>query len=233
VTHSHLPDPPGTDRGALEARGVEPDSTPWLKLMAVLGGAGALMVGTIILAVPLTAKDAKILRQAAIEAREYPQLAELRAREAELLGSYGRRDGGGYRMPIADGKKALLSNPALLGGLAPVAQAAEAPPAPDAAAAKSPEELAKEGDALFHGAKTCSACHNTTDVRLVGPGLKGLFGRQEKLADGSTVTVDESYVRESIKEPNAKVVEGFPPAMTPVPLTDAELDAIVAYLKTL
>lgn len=42
-----------------------------------------------------------------------------------------------------------------------------------------------------------------------GPPLNGRFGKQIKLRDGQTVTVDEAYLRESILQPDAKIVQGY------------------------
>ena len=79
----------------------------------------------------------------------------------------------------------------------------------------------------------CIACHSVDGSRGVGPTWRGMFGRQEHLADGSVVTVDEEYLKESILNPNAKLVEGYPPVMAAYPLSDADLDAMIAYFKTL
>jgi cytochrome c oxidase subunit 2 len=68
----------------------------------------------------------------------------------------------------------------------------------------------------------------------VGPTFKGVWGREESLASGDKVTVDENYVRESILNPLAKVVEGYPPAMPTYQgrLKDKEITAIIEYLKS-
>ncbi len=88
------------------------------------------------------------------------------------------------------------------------------------------------GQKTFNG-KACSGCHSTDGTAGVGPTLKGVFGSSVKLADGSTVTVDENYIRESIAVPAAKVVEGFQPIMPPIPLTDREIDGLIEFIKTL
>lgn len=82
---------------------------------------------------------------------------------------------------------------------------------------------------------TCNSCHSVEDKRLVGPPLKGIFGREEKLEGGETVKVDENYLRESINDPQAKVVEGYAPTMPAFKgqISDAKMDALIAYLKTL
>jgi cytochrome c2 len=224
-------DDPNAD--VLEAMGAMPDKARPGAVLIVLVAALLLMTGTIIAGVPLVLKVGTMEMTRSVASRTYPQLAELRAYETDALGTAKKLDNGLFRIPVAAGKAALLANPSLLASAgvgvaaAPVAVAADAP-------AKSEEELVAEGKALFNGPKICMSCHKQDSAdRLVGPGLKGIFGRVEKLADGTTVTVDEAYLIESLKEPNAKVVEGYPPAMTPQTFTDGELAALVAYLKTL
>jgi cytochrome c oxidase subunit 2 len=107
----------------------------------------------------------------------------------------------------------------------------------------TPEEMQKRewcqvkadaatGEKLFKA--LCAACHTIDGNRLVGPSMKGLFGKEEKLVGGATVKVDENYIVESIRVPTAKVVDTYPPAMPPFPqLKDAEIDAIIMYIKTL
>ncbi len=82
-------------------------------------------------------------------------------------------------------------------------------------------------------AKGCLACHSVDGTRRVGPSFKGLWGRMETLADGTSVRVDEEYVRESVLKPGAKVVAGFANVMPPVPLEERELQAVIAHLQTL
>jgi mono/diheme cytochrome c family protein len=84
----------------------------------------------------------------------------------------------------------------------------------------------------------CLSCHTTDGRRWVGPTWKGLAGSQVRLVDGRTVTADEEYLRRSIRDPDADIVEGFKAgvmggAMPGRPLTGAEIDDIVAYLQSL
>jgi cytochrome c oxidase subunit 2 len=82
-------------------------------------------------------------------------------------------------------------------------------------------------------AKDCMTCHSIDGSESIGPTFKGIFGRTVKLADGSTLTADDKYVREAILKPDAKIVAEFGDVM-PVPeLTEEELNQIIEYLKTL
>jgi cytochrome c oxidase subunit 2 len=55
------------------------------------------------------------------------------------------------------------------------------------------------------------------------------------LADGSTVTADDAYIRESILQPNAKIVAGFQPVMPGFQglVTEDQILALTAYIKSL
>ena len=81
----------------------------------------------------------------------------------------------------------------------------------------------------------CFSCHSIDGSPAVGPSYKGLWGKTEDMADGSKVTVDENYFRESVLNPNAKIVKGFAPAMPAFEgrATDEDIGNMIAYLKTL
>jgi len=81
----------------------------------------------------------------------------------------------------------------------------------------------------------CQGCHSPDGSVRVGPSFQGLFGRQVELEDGGKATADEAYIRESINQPKAKVVKGFPDVMPEYKgkMTEEDLSAIIAYLKTL
>jgi cytochrome c oxidase subunit 2 len=86
--------------------------------------------------------------------------------------------------------------------------------------------------------KGCVACHSLDGSKLIGPSFKGLFGKTENVVtDGVTreITVDEEYLRKSILEPNADLVEGYQ-ALMPAQrdlLTDEEIEAIIEVIKEL
>jgi cytochrome c oxidase subunit 2 len=92
----------------------------------------------------------------------------------------------------------------------------------------------KKGEELMEKSG-CLACHSIDGSPKIGPTLKGIFGRKVELADGREVVVDEDYVRESIVDPNAKVVKGFQPIMPTYKdsLKAGEITDIIAFVKTL
>lgn len=105
-------------------------------------------------------------------------------------------------------------------------------PAATAPAPGGNNDLASRGSALAQ-AKGCVACHTVDGGSGVGPTWKGLFGKTETMTDGSTALVDDAYLRAFIREPNARAIKGFAPVMPPIPLADDEMDAVVAYIKSL
>lgn len=97
-------------------------------------------------------------------------------------------------------------------------------------AAATPEG---RGQALV-AANGCAACHSINGAPGLGPTWLGLFGRQERLTDGSVVTVDEEYIHESIVAPQAKIVAGFENQLMPAyNFTDEQIADIIAYIQTL
>jgi cytochrome c oxidase subunit 2 len=61
----------------------------------------------------------------------------------------------------------------------------------------------------------CIACHSADGSPGAGPTWLGLFGREEALEDGTTVTVDKAYLEQSILNPGAQIVAGFGNVMPP------------------
>lgn len=83
----------------------------------------------------------------------------------------------------------------------------------------------------------CLACHTDTEQPgAIGPGLAKVFGHDVLLADGTTVKADENYLRESILDPQAKIVAGYEgKVMTSFQgqLTEQELLGVIEYIKSL
>lgn len=86
----------------------------------------------------------------------------------------------------------------------------------------------------YYEKKICVTCHSLDGSKIVGPSFKGLYGRTEKLEGGSEAVADDAYIHESILNPNAKVVLGYPPAMPPYAgqLDDTQIADIVELIKT-
>jgi cytochrome c oxidase subunit 2 len=108
----------------------------------------------------------------------------------------------------------------------------KAPEAPAGAVAAGGDARVQQGRALADS-KGCVACHTIDGSPRVGPTWKGLYGKTETMADGSTALVDEAFLRSFIRDPQARHVKGYPPIMPKVELTEEELAALVAYIQSL
>jgi mono/diheme cytochrome c family protein len=104
----------------------------------------------------------------------------------------------------------------------------------------SAEGPAKEGETLF--AQTvigtqagCITCHSLdAGVTIVGPSMAGIASRAGSAVAGQSA---EDYLRDSILNPNAHLVDGFPADTMPnvwgTELTGDQVDALIDYLMTL
>lgn len=94
--------------------------------------------------------------------------------------------------------------------------------------------LADQGQKLF-AQNGCSTCHlNEQQGRC--PVLKGLYNKPVQLAGNKTVIADDAYLRESILEPNAKIVSGFEPNVMPNfkgQLSEENVIQLISYIKSL
>ena len=68
--------------------------------------------------------------------------------------------------------------------------------------------LAARGAVLFQEFG-CQACHSVNGAPGVGPTMQNVYNHPVRLTDGSVILADEAFIRESILNPNAKVVNGF------------------------
>ena len=81
----------------------------------------------------------------------------------------------------------------------------------------------------------CASCHGANGEGGRGPTLAGLYGRETPLEGGQTIRADEAYIRESITNPQAKIVAGFGPIMPTFQgqVTEDQLLQLVAFIKSL
>ena len=93
--------------------------------------------------------------------------------------------------------------------------------------------LSQRGEQLFNDL-ACNTCHRS-DGSGRGPSLANKFGAPVELANGTSVAVNEAYVRESILTPQAKLVAGFQPLMPTFQglLSEESVIALVEYVKSL
>jgi cytochrome c oxidase subunit 2 len=81
---------------------------------------------------------------------------------------------------------------------------------------------------------TCITCHRSGSQGR-GPVLNNVFGHEVQLQDGAKVVADEAYIRESILNPQAKIVSGFQPVMPTFQglVTEEQLLELIAYVRSL
>jgi len=94
--------------------------------------------------------------------------------------------------------------------------------------------LASTGEKYFHQFG-CANCHHFTG-HGPGPSLVGLFGRPIQTEEGRIVIADESYIRNKILNPSAKVPQGFKATVMPTfkgQLNEDEITALIAYIKAI
>lgn len=101
------------------------------------------------------------------------------------------------------------------------------------AGGKSTGTMAQNGEKLFTNLG-CVTCHSG-ESGARGPNLAGVFGSKQPLTGGGTVTADENYIRESILNPQQKIVAGYQPIMPTFAgqVSEESLLQLVAYIKAL
>ena len=141
--------------------------------------------------------------------------------KGRVRGVYDSGDAGALRQLARDAAALAGDAPATA---APIAETAWTLP-------ESGTEDSRTGRALYASAG-CAACHSQARV---APGLEGRFGSRVQLEGGGDALFEEAYVRESILDPNAKVVAGYPRMMPTYrgQLSETQVDQLVAYVLSL
>jgi mono/diheme cytochrome c family protein len=112
-----------------------------------------------------------------------------------------------------------------------------APPTLTAAPPSSGGGAAAAAGAKLFESLGCSGCHSLTGGTLVGPTFKGLYGSKVTLSTGQTVTADDAYLLQSIEDPDAKIVKGFPKGVMsatirPGSVPEAKAKQLIAFIKS-
>ncbi|OLB53165.1 MAG: hypothetical protein DMD98_02485 [Candidatus Rokuibacteriota bacterium] len=99
----------------------------------------------------------------------------------------------------------------------------------------TPAQLVKAGEQIFHTKGTCEVCHKIGEKGMRAPDLAGVGARAAKRKPGYTA---KQYLIESLLDPGAYLVEGYPNIMPrvdkpPIGLNRSELWATVAFLESL
>jgi cytochrome c oxidase subunit 2 len=95
------------------------------------------------------------------------------------------------------------------------------------------ETLASAGAKRFVE-HACNTCHGDQKGAR-GPSLNGVFGKPARMASGETVLVDEAYIRDSIVNPQGRLLQGYPPIMPTYQglISEEGLLQLTAYIKSL
>ena len=99
----------------------------------------------------------------------------------------------------------------------------------------TPEQLVKAGEEIYKGKGTCEICHRIGQKGTRAPDLAGIGATAAKRKAGMTA---KAYLIESLLEPGAHLVEGYPPIMPkvdrpPIGLNRSEIWALTAFLESL
>lgn len=110
-------------------------------------------------------------------------------------------------------------------------------PPPETAPIEATPALVAQGKTLF-SADGCAACHSLNGKPGAGPSLNGAAGRTVELADGTSVTADDTYLERSITDPDAEIVKGFNAGIMSAAIAGHDLGAhpsdvraLVAFIK--
>jgi cytochrome c2 len=99
----------------------------------------------------------------------------------------------------------------------------------------TPAQLVKAGEEIYQTKGTCEICHRIGQKGTRAPDLAGVGGRAAKVKSGMSAT---QYLLESLINPGAFIVEGYPPIMPavdkpPIALNRSEVWALTAFLQSL
>jgi cytochrome c oxidase subunit 2 len=101
---------------------------------------------------------------------------------------------------------------------------------------EGPSDDPIERGELWYEQYGCLACHSVDGSDRIGPTWAGLYGKEEILADGTTIVVDKDYLIESILDPQANIVEGFESVVMPPTgdsMTEEQIQDIVDFIESL
>jgi mono/diheme cytochrome c family protein len=99
----------------------------------------------------------------------------------------------------------------------------------------TPAQLVKAGEEIYKTKGTCEICHRIGEKGTRAPDLAGIGARAGKMKPGMS---GKQYIIESLINPGAIIVEGYPPIMPavdkpPIALNRSEVWALTAFLESL
>src|SRR4249919_122363 len=98
----------------------------------------------------------------------------------------------------------------------------------------TPAQLVKAGEEIYHTKGTCEICHRIGQKGTRAPDLAGVGARAAKTKPGMSA---KQYIIESLLQPGAYLVEGYPNIMPqvdkpPIALNRSEVWALTAFLES-
>jgi cytochrome c oxidase subunit 2 len=95
------------------------------------------------------------------------------------------------------------------------------------------ESIVLAGQKLFHE-RGCSGCH-APNSQFHAPLLQGLYRKPVPLSNGTLVTADDQYLRDSILQPAKQISAGYDNIMPSFAghLSEEEIMQLIAYLKSI
>jgi mono/diheme cytochrome c family protein len=83
----------------------------------------------------------------------------------------------------------------------------------------------------------CQGCHSLEGAKGTGPALNGIAGKPRKLADGKSVVANDAYLIEAIRNPDAKIVQGYQPGVMsavvkPNQVSEADAKKLTNFIKS-
>lgn len=100
----------------------------------------------------------------------------------------------------------------------------------------SPSERVENAGGRLFITDGCAACHKISGTARIGPSLDSLVARTVTLRDGRKAKVDERFLRESLLDPRATAIAGYPPApmvdaLARRPVSASEAAALAAFIE--
>lgn len=81
----------------------------------------------------------------------------------------------------------------------------------------------------------CVACHTMDGTIKIGPSFKGVYGKMEQFSDGTSMKIDDNYIKTKLLEPQRHTAKGYAPVMPTFQgrVSEREISGLIAFIKSL